>query len=470
MTTLAWQLIRAQSWQRLLITATCGAAATLALLIMVALLMLPEQPAELLFLAVADPSTRGGTVLALILLLAPVLGLAYQVALLGSAARARRFAVLQITGASPLQLRLLGAAMTAAPAAVGAALGIPSFFLLRGLIGGVRLDELPGEHVVGSVLVSTSPFHTLWLIPTSVTPAPWLIAAIVLVTIAGLGLMGWVVSRSTDAESATSRVRKISRRPPRPWGLALAAVGLGGFFLAVARQTDSTATMLVFVGIGAIGLLMSAPWIAYRSGTIVARRATTTSTVLGSSRVVADPRTAGRAAAPIAIVGLVVGGTSVIIAQLVVERLVETFYVVSILLVVALVFATLIFVAFAVAVRSVETLTEHRRPIAALAAAGVPEDEIESSLVTESSIVALPSVSVGVLLGCLPLLTLALLPDFAEAEWEGGGSSLLAAGLLAVAAAVVAGLVLTRLAVTAATRLVRPWLRAAMAADNLHTE
>lgn len=460
---LTWQLIRAQSWRRLLLIAASSSAATIALLIMVSLLMLPEQPAEFLFAIVYDPSTRGGAVLALVLLLVPVLGLAYQVALLGSSARARRLAVLQITGATPRQLRSVGAALTAVPAAAGAVVGVLGFFVLRAVIGGLRLDS--------TTFADETVFPSLRLIPTSVTPAPWLIAAVVLVVTGTIGLMGWAVSRSADPAVAYSRVRRIPRRPPRPWGWVPIMVGLGGLWLAVAVGTDSTATMLVLVGIGAIGLLMLAPWIAYRVGTAVARRATTTSTLLGSSRVVADPRTAGRAAAPIALVGLVVGGTSLIIAQLVVYRYFEAFYVVSILLVAALLLTALIFTAFAIAVRSVETLTEHRRPIAALAAAGTPEAEIERSLITEASIVALPSVLVGVLLGCLPLLAMTLLPDFSEAEWEyGEGRSLLAAGLLSMPIAVIAGLALTRLAVTIATKLVRPWLRTATAAGNLRTE
>lgn len=445
MIALSWQLIRVQSWRRLLVIAASSSAATIALLIVVSLLMLPEQPAEFLFAVVYDPSTRGGAVLALVLSLAPVLGLAYQVTLLGSSARARRLAVLQITGATPRQLRSLGAALTAVPAAAGALVGVLGFFVLRALIGGI-------------------------LIPTSVTPAPWLITVVILVVTATIGLMGWAVSRSADSAAAFSRVRRIPRRPPRPWGWVPIVVGLGGLYLAVAHGTEST-VMLALVGIAAIGLLMLAPWVAYRVGTAVARRATTTSTLLGSSRVVADPRTAGRAAAPIALIGLVVGGTSLIIAQLVVYRYFEAFYVVSILLVAALLLTALIFTAFAIAVRSVETLTEHRRPIAALAAAGTPEDEIERSLIAEASIVGLPSVGIGVLLGSLPLLALTLLPDFAEAEWESGeGRSLLVACSLSLPIAVVAGLALTRLAVTIATKLVRPWLRTAIAADNLRTE
>lgn len=70
MIALTWQLIRVQSWRRLLVIAASSSAATIALLIVVSLLMLPEQPAEFLFAVVYDPSTRGGAVLALVLLLA----------------------------------------------------------------------------------------------------------------------------------------------------------------------------------------------------------------------------------------------------------------------------------------------------------------------------------------------------------------------------------------------------------------
>ena len=452
--TLVWLFTRAQSTRRLLVVAGCAAVATALLLIVVALVRLPAAPDEQLFAVVADPGTRGGVVLAVLLLVAPVLLLLHQVVLLGSAARNRRLAVLRITGATPVQARVRGAAELVLPAAAGTVLGVGLFLVLRALVGGTAVTRS-----------SSWAFDLLWdglrLIPTSVTPTWWEALAVCAVMTAGAGLLGWRAARPAATEPLPT-ARQVAERAPQPWGLVPVAVALVGFNI-FGLEIDNTALMLVLVALAAVGLMLLGPPLAHRAGRYVAERATSVAGLLGSRRLMADPRAAGRAAAPVAAVGLVMGGVGMVLAMLAVDAMFEAFYLVSIFLVVVLVFLALVLVAFALAVHGVESLTTHRRQAAALAAAGVPADVIERSLIAEALIVALPAATVGVVLGSLPLLCFVALQDYYGAGFVPVGAVLSAATLVLTCAVVT-------LAVLVAVQLVRPWLRQAMDPENLRTE
>lgn len=458
MITIAWWFARSQSLRRLSAIAGCAAIATALLLIVVSLVVLPPAPNELLFEVVADQNTRGGVVLALLLLLAPVVVLTYQLVLLGSSTRTRRLAVLRVSGATSRQAGLIGAVAPALPAAAGALAGILLYGILRLVIGGSPSIAQPWD---GTGIRPDA----LQLIPTSVAPALWQIVAVVVAVTAVAGLLGWRVSRPA-ATAPVGTVRRLPSRQPQPWiGLALIVVGLVGIPLTLVSNltAESGALLLVLTGVGAVGLLVLGPWIAAQVGQRVGRRTTTASTLLGAGRLFLDPRSAGRAAAPVAVIGLVAGGASQILALLVAEQMLEAFYVISILLVAALLLIALILVAFALAAQSVETLAQHRRPTSALAASGVPGTVIERSLRAEALLVALPSAVLGVAVGGLSLLAMSLTNGYEE-------SGLLVPGLLALACAIVVMVIIVGLAVGISVRLVRPWLHRAMDPQNLRTE
>jgi hypothetical protein len=113
---LAVLLTRAGGWPRAVLLAGCTAVVCGLLLVAVALLRLPEQPEESLFSLVAESGLRGGTTLATVLLAVPPLLLLYQAVRLGTAARERRLAGLRLAGATPGQVRRLGAIEVGIPA------------------------------------------------------------------------------------------------------------------------------------------------------------------------------------------------------------------------------------------------------------------------------------------------------------------------------------------------------------------
>ncbi len=453
MTALVWLLVKAQSPLRMLVIAACSALACTLLLVAVAISNLPLEPDERLFALVADYGTRGGVVLALVLLVAPVLMLLYQAVLLGSAVRNRRMAILRIIGATPQQVRLLGGAELGLPGLVGALGGVVLYLSVQVLLGG-RKPPSPGQFIFASPLPG--------LIPADVGPT-WRQSCLVLMAVVGIIVaMGWRVTRNV-VRRPIAPTRRQGPAHPRPWGLVPLAVSIGGYLIALTHPETGTMTLLVLIALAAAGLMLLGPWTAYRAGTHAARRATTVEVLLGSRRLVTDPWAAGRAAAPVGMIGLVTGGTACIIALLIVRGSLELYYIASVVLVLVLLLTSLTIVALGLAVHAVETLSSNRRSTAVLAASGVRARVLEGSLRAESQTVALPTAVTGLVIGAASVLGLAeQLPD---SEHPLFGLTAIVATLVALGATVL----LLRIATTLAVRLGRPWLTRAMDPQALRT-
>ena len=210
MTRLAWTLARAGGWSRMLLVAVCTAVVSGLLLVAVALLLLPENPSEVFFNLVADPGVRGGTAFGTVLVTVPALLLLHQAVRLGTAARERRLAALRLAGATPGQVRLLGALEVGIPSFAGGVLGLAVYALLRVAFGGTAYGAAQQD-----VYVSTP---RLQLVPTTVTPAWWQVVLVVLaVTLLGVAV-GALASRGLVV-TPLGVTRQQRTAPPRPWGL-----------------------------------------------------------------------------------------------------------------------------------------------------------------------------------------------------------------------------------------------------------
>lgn len=110
-------------------------------------------------------------------------------------------------------------------------------------------------------------------------------------------------------------------------------------------------------------------------------------------------------------------------------------------------------VVVALAVHGAESLMDRKRAIAALAAAGTTHDELERVQRWEIGLVALPVTVIGVLIGSVPAVVA-----------DGLGPYVWVPVVVDLATIAAAGV-----AVLAAARVTRPWLRRAATPTNLRT-
>lgn len=429
-------LIRAGGWPRMVLLATCTAVVSGLLLVVVAILRLPAEPTESLFALVYEPGLRGGTAFGTAMLGVPALLLLHQAVRLGTAARERRLAALRLAGATPGDVRAIGAVEVAVPAFVGSVAGIGVYGLLRILFGGSAAY--------------------VRLVPTTVAPSRWQTGLVVL-GVTALGLAVGLLASRRMVVTPLGVTRRQAPPPPRPWGalLLLAALGAGVLSISttsLSRQVDQM-IILAAIALAVLGIVSLAPWFAYRAGRFVLGRTASPTTTLAASRVVAEPHTVGRAAAAVGGIALVAGGTGAHMDDIV-RADSDPFFRVSYLLVALLLLTALLMVVGTLVVHSAESLLDRKRSIAALAALGTSPREMERAQFAEIALASMPVAAAGALIGSVTIG----IPT---------PTSPLSIALPLVTIAVTLGLLW--LAAELAVRATRPWVRRAMAVDNLRT-
>jgi hypothetical protein len=453
---------------RVALLAGTTAVATALVLVALTMMLLPSQPAEALISLVAQPGLRWGTAFATALLVLPLLFMLNQVVRLGTATRERRLAALRLAGATPAEVRRIGAMEVGFPVTVGALAGPLVFALLRELFGGQRLDGPSG----GSYLdLSSAPA----LIPTSVTPAWWQIAVVVaVVAVAGVAT-GALASRHLIS-SPLSVSRRAQRPAPRPWGLLLVGTGLatlaavvsGSALAAVVNRAVRSGEAVGLAGmlLVLLGVIALAPWVAFRSGQRAARRTSDPATLIAAGHLMSDPGPAGRAAAAVGAIGIVSGVAAVMeVGVFFYSSFIEPFFVISFALVGAALIVVLLVTASTLAVHAAESLVDRRRVLAALVAAGTPLSVLRDALRREAMLTAMPLSVGGVLIGAVVAGAVGVV-----AAESTGTAAVNLAGLLFVCGQVIATVGLTWLAIRIATGAVAPRLRQVTAPANLRTE
>lgn len=452
---LGWTLALATGQGRAMLLAACTAVVSGLLLVTQTIAMLPEYPDEALYSIVADAGTRGGFAFGAAMLSVPALLLLFQAVRLGTSARERRLAALRLAGATPGEVRRLGAIEVGLPAFVGAVGGIGVFLVLRALFGG---SGAMGEACCsqGVTLYGSG----IGFVPRSVTPAWWqFVLTVVLVTVLGV-LVGMAADRKVMV-SPLGLTRRHRTRPPRPWGLLvmLAGIGAGGGALAFWRSSAAfdLVVPLLSIVLLVVGLVSLAPWTAYVVGRRVARRARTGPVLLAARRLTADPRPVGRAAAAVGGIGLVAGGAAAVLSDILTNVAAgdRSYYLGGIGMVAAALLVSLVAVVGSLAVHAVESLLDRKRSVASLAALGGSAELVAGAQRAEVGLVAYPMAVGGTLLGAV-LLGVPL---------AGIGLAWLATTIGAVL--VMAGLVWV--AIRLALVLTGPWLRAATDPANLRT-
>ncbi|WP_019146159.1 hypothetical protein [Aeromicrobium massiliense] len=416
--------------------AVCTAFTSGLLLVAVSVLRLGSGSIpERLLAPIADPGTRGGAVLGIVLAALPFLLLLDQSLRLGAGERERRFGALAVGGAAPADLRRWGAIEVGVPAAVGAVGGL----LVH---GGLRL-LLSGPHMgrVGSV------------VPEQTGPGWWTVP--VLLTVAAYG--AWAGRRAAARAADSWLVSRGLRRPPRPWGfiplagaLVLALVSFGG-----GGRTVTTAALLAAIVLLVVGAASLAPWLVRRSALRALHRPRHPAAVLGLRRIAADPGPAARAGAATGAVALALATVLSLVVDTRSSGDPDVGLVASLVTVGLVAGVALLLVCGSLVVHAVEVLTDRRRSVAAIVAGGVPASVVRRSVRAEALAATLPLAVPGALLGG---------PVYG---WLLAGGGLVELLLVTVGAAAVVALV--ALAVVLAARLVGPLADAATDPVNLRT-
>ncbi|MGA8847078.1 MAG: FtsX-like permease family protein [Nocardioides sp.] len=439
-------LVRASGAVRpMLVVAATAPVAALAL-VAIAVLRLPANPSEMASNLLLDPAVRGGYLFGLTLVCIAPLALLYQAVRLGSASRERRLAALRVAGATPGDVRVLGALDVGLPAIVGAAFGYPAFVALRHLFGGQRIGTYRGGDPVDL---------QFRVVPVSVSPAWWEVALV----IAALGLAGALIGSRALGGVVTEplgTVSQVSRTAPRPWSLLLLVPALPLLLLAGSSSGSADVAQLALIAaisLGVVAMLGLGPSAAHLAGRWALRRTTSAEGLLAAARLVADPRASGRAAATVGVISLVSGFSAFFLTD--VQRSgngFDAFYVAPLVLVLVVLVAALLTVAVALAVHAAESAVDRKRATAALAAQGAGVEVVVAAHRREIELAVLPLATLGVVLGAVPANLIA-----GVTTW----------GLVLTPAFIVATVALAWVSALAATALARPAIERACSLENL---
>ncbi len=356
--------------------------------------------------SLADYQDEGGSLtgLGLALLAVPVAGLVHQANRLASATRERRLAALRVAGATPDDVRLLGA-----------------------MEGGLLAL---GGSLVGSAL---------YVVTHLAGPLPQVPVVVALVTLGGVlsgARAGWHVVASPLGVARRTRVRG-----PHVRDLLLLVAGVGLFVLGfvvkgrfpLAGKYGSAVAVAAGLVLLLFGVTLATTWLIRAYARRAGRRARSPETLLAARLVEADPRAWARAMSVVSLTVFFGAGAG---AQQAGVGYSQAHALVDVALLMALVTS-----AAALVVHQAEELIDLRRSFAALAASGVPEAALGGVLVRQAVIAALPVCVVAAVSGvAVAVLTLM---DVYQVQWLGwavaraaamAGVGLLAAVLVALAA------------------------------------
>ncbi|WP_336026574.1 hypothetical protein [Geodermatophilus sp. FMUSA9-8] len=238
---------------------------------------------------VTSAETRIGVVTAVLLVAATALVLAWQAVSAGSARRHRRDRALVIAGATPGDLRRLGAAETAVAGAAGGLLAGPVYLLL-------------------------------WLLLGPAQPA----ASRLLPALAAADLLAWAclvpVSAALAAAAGACSGAARTRRSHRKWwwlvlaGVALAAVLILSRLGGVADRQVQVALMSAAVAVLLLAALAAGtPWVRLKASRMSRRASAADVLATAGLRALAGP--AGRAAGVLLGAGLTTGVATVLLGN-----------------------------------------------------------------------------------------------------------------------------------------------------------
>lgn len=401
--------------------------------------ILVEAPFDYLGV-LATQEARLLTALALALLVVPAMAFVHQVSRLATATRERRLAALRLAGATPREVRLIGAYESGRQAFLG------------GLSGAAL-------YLVVNLTLS-------WSLEGEVPPVPPAQALAILAAVTLGGALAGLMAGRHVVTSPLGVVRRTRPAGPRALDLLLVAVGAGmvvAGFTAKGRFPGGPYVAVLSVAVGVVlvvfGLVLGAAWLIRMAARRVGHRTEAAETLLAARMVEADPRGWARA---LSVVGLTVFFGSAVGAQqgpIFLRGGPGASYDVTYLLVDLALLVALVTSAAALVVHQAEELLDRRRSFAVLAASGTPGSALGRVLTRQALIAALPVCAVAAVAG-VAMVVLSL-PDVygqvPEALGFAAGRAVIMAGAGVLAALLVA-------------RAARPILRGALRPEELRDE
>jgi hypothetical protein len=339
---------------------------------------------------VGDPGTRGGTAFAFGLLVLPVAAFLYQSGRLAAADRERRLAALRLAGATPREVRLLGALETTRAALIGTVAGAAVYLLVQWAVR--RMFLSPGS-------------------PADVGVPPALCLAAMAIVVIAAAVSGLLAGRQVVA-TPLGVVRRAGHRPPRPYGYLLLAppslMMLGGFLAdsGILEFLRPVTALLIYGGglLLVAGLLLSSSRLIWSSARITGARARSAETLLAARALQADARPWGRTMSVVGLAVAIGSGAGWMQSGLIDGRGgLEPFWLTSFVLVDLALLVGISVAAAALLVHQAEYLLEHGPVLAALHAAGTSERELHRVLTRQALIAATPVCAVASLVGFLAM-------------------------------------------------------------------
>lgn len=351
---------------------------------------------------------RPGVVTGLVLMVVPVLVFLGMCARISAAQRDRRLAAIRLAGGTPAQVRLLAAADTAAPAALGAVVGLVGFLVVKALLERSyqqHADELVRAAFAAAVPVSVPYSSALALAPARALPTD-------VATPLGRSLLVLLLVPALCAASAVLALRHVETTPlgvvrrARPQPRAAAFVLLAAGLVVLTAAPLSGALFLPVLAVGAVLVILAlascGSWLAARTGAVVARRTGRPALLLAARRLQADPHGQGRALSGVVLAVLVASGASVLrSATLGQEAFDDAFYRSSYDLVDLALAVALVVAAAGLLVASCEAVLERRRTLASLWAAGVPLATLRRAVLLQALLPAVPALLLAATTGTL---------------------------------------------------------------------
>ena len=369
--------------------ATGAALATVFLLAALNVLILHGRLDERLG-PVGDPGTRDGTAFALALMLLPVAAFLHQSGRLATADRERRLSALRLAGATPREVRLLGAIEMTGTAVLGTVAGAAGYLLVQWAARRLLLDPGSGLDV-------------------NVPPLPALVA---MATVVGTAAVSGLLAGRHVVTSPLSVTRRANRRPPHWYGLVLivlpSVVMYAGWLAEAAGlpYLRSISAGLILGGGAAtlIGLLHSASRLIWSFARMTGHRARSAETLIAARALESDPRAWGRT---LSVVGLAVAigtGTGWIEAEIMATRDgLEPFWLTSFVLVDLATLVGMVVAAAALRVHQAEYLLEQGPLLANLRAIGTSERELRRVLTRQALIASAPVCVIAALTGLIAM-------------------------------------------------------------------